>query len=125
MSPEVGTRRSTKAAVLVLSAVAAVVAAVATVSLFVWKSGPDQPGTAGAPDREATTATAPAKTSSVTAIALPDGPVQVLGVEVLQPVADAGVVPLNTAVQREWQLRNTGTTPITLGRTSIEVLEGC
>ena len=115
MIPSVGTWRRTKGAVLALTAVAAVV----TVSLFVWRSTGDPSGATAAPGgTEPSAATSPAT-------ALPDGPIQVLGVEVLQPVADAGRVALNTAVQQEWLLRNTGTTPITLGRTSIEVLEGC
>jgi len=56
---------------------------------------------------------------------LPGGPIQVAGVEVLQPVADAGQVALNTPVQRLWRLRNTSPTRVTLGPPSIEVLEGC
>lgn len=114
MSPKVATWRRTKEAVIVLSAILAV----ATVGFFLWTADPDQASTAGSPDREDETATSSASS-------LPDGPVQVMGVEVLQPVADAGRVALNTAVQREWRLRNTGTTPITLGRAYIEVLEGC
>ena len=57
--------------------------------------------------------------------ALPEGPVTVLTIEVAEPVDDLGRVPLNTPVQGEWRLRNTGTTPISVGRLSIEVLEGC
>ncbi len=56
---------------------------------------------------------------------LPTGPLQVLGVEVLQPVADRGTIPLNTPTEATWYLRNTGTTAIKLDRPSIEVLEGC
>ena len=62
---------------------------------------------------------------SATKNALPDGPVQVLAVEVSQPVAELGRVPLNTPVRGEWRLRNTGAIPVSLGRPSIEVLEGC
>ena len=56
---------------------------------------------------------------------LPVGPVRVANVEVLEPVSDAGRVPLNTPVERTWMLRNTGTEPVKLGRPGIEVLEGC
>lgn len=115
MIPGIGTWRWAKRAVLPIAAVAAVVA----VSLFLWKSSGDKSEVTASPG----STEPPAVASS--AKGLPDGPLQVLGVEVLQPVADAGRVALNTAVQQEWLLRNTGTTPITLGRTSIEVLEGC
>ena len=57
--------------------------------------------------------------------ALPDGPLQVLTIEVSQPVADLGTISLNTPVRTGWVLRNTGTTPVSIGRPSIEVLEGC
>ena len=56
---------------------------------------------------------------------LPAGSVQIAGVEVLEPVSDAGQVPLNTPVEKQWTLRNRGTTPVTLGRATIKVLEGC
>ncbi|MBE0607866.1 MAG: hypothetical protein IH609_00660 [Dehalococcoidia bacterium] len=85
---------------------------------LLWRADPGQTGTAGSLDPEDEGATS-------SAVSLPDGPVEVMGVEVLQPVADAGRVALNTAVKREWLLHNTGTTPITLGRANIEVLEGC
>jgi hypothetical protein len=54
-----------------------------------------------------------------------DGAARVAGVEVVQAAFDAGRVPLNTAVERVFRLRNTGNTPVTLGKASIEVLEGC
>ncbi len=57
--------------------------------------------------------------------ALPNGPVQVLAVEVSQPVADLGQAPLNTPVRGSWVLRNNGSTPVSVGRPKIEVLEGC
>lgn len=57
--------------------------------------------------------------------ALPDGPLKVLTVEISQAVSDFGKVPLNTPVQTGWVLRNTGTTPVSIGKPSIEVLEGC
>ncbi len=99
-----------------LLAVAAI-AAVSTVGLMAFgltagSSGTDGTGVTGTP-------------SSAAGSGLPVGPVLVLGVEAVQPVADAGRVPLNTAVQGEWRLRNTGTTPVSLGRPGIEVLEGC
>ena len=115
MSPGIGTWRGTKRALFPIAAVVAVVA----VSLFLWQSSGDKSGVTASPGgTEPPVATSPAK-------GLPVGPLQILGVEVLQPVADAGRVALDTAVQQEWLLRNTGATPITLGRTSIEVLEGC
>jgi hypothetical protein len=57
--------------------------------------------------------------------ALPSGPVKLAGVEVLEPVADAGRVPLNTPVEQTWQLKNTGTTTVKVGTPTIQVLEGC
>ena len=87
--------------------------------------GPGSDGKSSAsPDPPATTTASPAA-QRTPKNALPDGPVQVLAVEVSQPVADLGQVPLNTPVQTGWVLRNTGTTPVSVGRPSIEVLEGC
>lgn len=57
--------------------------------------------------------------------ALPAAGVQDLGVEVAQPVVDLGRVALNTAAEGQWLLRNTGTGSLSVGRPSIEVLEGC
>ncbi len=76
-------------------------------------------------DRGGTDAVAATSGPGAAETSLPAGPIQVAGVEVLQPVADAGQIPLNTPVQRLWRLRNTGTTRVTVGRPSIEVLEGC
>lgn len=56
---------------------------------------------------------------------LPAGGVQQLSVEVAQPVVDLGRVALNTPAEGLWLLRNTGTSPVSVGRPSIEVLEGC
>jgi hypothetical protein len=56
---------------------------------------------------------------------LPAAGVQELRVEVAQPVVDLGRVALNTPAEGQWLLRNTGTGPISVGRPSIEVLEGC
>lgn len=56
---------------------------------------------------------------------LPEGRVEQLSVEVAQPVVDLGRVALNTPAEGQWRLRNTGPGPISLGRPSIEVLEGC
>ena len=61
----------------------------------------------------------------------PDGavvsnePVVTLGVQVDEPVVNLGRQPLNTPVDRTFKLRNTGSTPVTLGRANIEVVEGC
>lgn len=61
----------------------------------------------------------------------PDGsvisqePVLVAGVRVDEPSVNLGRQPLNTAVERTFKLRNTGSTSVTLGRANIEVLEGC
>ncbi|MBI5946978.1 MAG: hypothetical protein HY875_02430 [Chloroflexi bacterium] len=66
-----------------------------------------------------------AEAASAKSHSLPDGAIQVAGVEVLAPVADAGRVPLNTGVEKQWMLKNTGTGPVTLGRATIKVLEGC
>ena len=68
---------------------------------------------------------APGATASASGTQLPTGPVRVAGVEVLEPVSDAGRVPLNTPVERTWRLRNTGTVAVKLGRPGIQVLEGC
>jgi len=57
--------------------------------------------------------------------ALPAAGVQDLRVEVAQPVVDLGRVALNTPAEGQWLLRNTGTGSISVGRPSIEVLEGC
>jgi hypothetical protein len=57
--------------------------------------------------------------------ALPAGPVKLAGVEVLEPVADAGRVPLNTPVEQTWRLKNMGTTTVKVGTPTIQVLEGC
>jgi hypothetical protein len=76
-------------------------------------------------DRGGTDAVAATSGPSAAETSFPVGPIQVAGVEVLQPVADAGQIPLNTPVQRLWRLRNTGTTRVTIGLPSIEVLEGC
>ncbi len=121
MSWKVVTRRRAGWSLLVVAAIASAGA----VGFVIRNSAEDGAGTAGSPGLGANSATPPATRSAVAGNALPDGPVQVLGVEVAQPVADAGRVPLNTAVQREWRLRNTGTTPVSLGRPGIEVLEGC
>lgn len=56
---------------------------------------------------------------------LPAAGVQALNVEVAQPIVDLGRVALNTPAGGQWLLRNTGSGPISLGRPSIEVLEGC
>ncbi|MCO5200227.1 MAG: hypothetical protein M9925_00770 [Chloroflexi bacterium] len=56
---------------------------------------------------------------------LPGAGVQDLSVEIAQPVVDLGRVALNTPAEGQWVLRNTGSGPISLGRPSIEVLEGC
>ena len=96
----------------ILLLVVAATAAVGVGGFMAWSSDADGTDAAGAPSSDA-------------ASGVPVGPILVLGVEVPQPVADAGRVPLNTAVQGEWRLRNTGTTPVSLGRPSIEVLEGC
>ncbi len=114
MTPGEATGRWTKGAGIALAAVLAV----ATMGFLLWRADPGQTGKAGSPASEDETATS-------SAVSMPDGPVEVMGVEVLQPVADAGRVALNTAVKREWLLHNTGTTPISLGRANIEVLEGC
>ena len=61
----------------------------------------------------------------------PDGsviskdPVLVAGVRVDEPSVNLGRQPLNTAVERTFKLRNTGSTSVTLGRANIEVIEGC
>ncbi|MBE0607867.1 MAG: hypothetical protein IH609_00665 [Dehalococcoidia bacterium] len=61
----------------------------------------------------------------------PDGsviskdPVVVAGVQVDEPSVNLGRQPLSTAVEKTFTLRNTGGTPVTLGRAGIEVLEGC
>ena len=61
----------------------------------------------------------------------PDGsviskePVVVAGVQVDEPSVNLGRQPLSTAVEKTFKLRNTGGTPVTLGRAGIEVLEGC
>lgn len=56
---------------------------------------------------------------------LPTGAVEALGVAVEFPVVDLGRVPLNTPAAGRWLLRNTGPTPIAIGRPAIEVLDGC
>jgi hypothetical protein len=47
------------------------------------------------------------------------------GVEVDMASVDLGSVPLDTAVEHKFRLRNTGEERATLGRVRIEVLEGC
>ncbi len=84
----------------------------AAVAMELWNSWTD---VSGAPEGATTVSGSP----------LPDGPAQAAGVEVSQPVADAGRIALNTPVQRLWRLHNSGTTAVSIGRPSIEVLEGC
>ncbi len=86
------------------------------------RSGSD--GSAATSEPSTTNLPSPA-TEKATKNQLPAGPVRVLTVEVLQPVFDLGRVPLNTPVRGEWLLRNTGATAVSVGRLSIEVLEGC
>lgn len=47
------------------------------------------------------------------------------GVEVSEASVDFGHVPLNVPVDRTFVLRNTGSERVTLGKTRIEVVEGC
>lgn len=52
-------------------------------------------------------------------------PILVAGVEVTEPWADLGHIPLNTGVEQTYTLRNTSSEPVHLGDASIKVLEGC
>jgi len=52
-------------------------------------------------------------------------PAHVAGIEVAVPWADQGHVPLDTPVQQRYTLINTSAQVVTLGKPSIEVLEGC
>lgn len=62
---------------------------------------------------------------SAAGLPLDDHPLAVAGIEVAQPAVNLGVQPLDTPVNHEFRLRNTGSTPVTLGRASIQVLQGC
>ena len=108
--------------VLITTGFSALVVLAASV-LLACGSGSDG-GSSGSPQPAATRNASPAA-QGTPKNALPDGPLQVLTVEVTQPVADLGKIPLNTPVRTGWVLRNTGTTPVSIGRPSIEVLEGC
>ncbi len=55
----------------------------------------------------------------------PDAVDRAVGVEVDMASIDLGSVPLNTAVEHKFRLRNTGEERATLGKVRIEVLEGC
>ena len=101
----------TSAPAMVLGALA-IFAAVIWATVWMRESGDNQGSAPGA--------TAPASGTQLAA-----GPVRVAGVEVLEPISDAGRVPLNTPVERTWRLRNTGTVAVKLGRPGIQVLEGC
>jgi hypothetical protein len=57
--------------------------------------------------------------------AMGQGPAQTAAISVDRAVVDAGRVPLNTPIQQEFRLRNTGDEAVTLGRARVEVLEGC
>lgn len=46
-------------------------------------------------------------------------------IQVVGATWDLGHVPLNVAVRPTWELRNTGTEPVTLGDPQPEVREGC
>lgn len=102
--------------IVIMAGGALMVLAVAAMYGWNWYSGRGDGGAA---------VTANGSASNAAGTSLPSGPVQVAGVEVLQPVADAGQVALNTPVQRLWRLRNTSTTRITVSPPTIEVLEGC
>jgi hypothetical protein len=52
-------------------------------------------------------------------------PITVADVLVQQPSVDLGRVPLNTPESHTFELKNTGATPVSVGKTRIEVLEGC
>ncbi len=114
--PPPGRRTRISLPIAVMIGGALMVAAVVAMEGWNWYA--DRDGNAAA-------VAANGSTPAAAGTSLPGGPIRVAGVEVLQPVADAGQVPLNTPVQRLWRLRNAGTTRVTLGRANIEVLEGC
>jgi hypothetical protein len=53
------------------------------------------------------------------------GTASAVGVEVSEASVDFGHVPLNMPVGRTFVLRNTGSERVSLGKTRIEVVEGC
>lgn len=52
-------------------------------------------------------------------------PAHAAGISVDEPWADLGRVRLDTPVSQKYILRNTGANPVSLGKATIEVLEGC
>jgi hypothetical protein len=52
-------------------------------------------------------------------------PATAAGIEAAEPWADLGRVPLDTPVRHAYTLRNTGDVAASLGKATIEVLEGC
>lgn len=56
---------------------------------------------------------------------LSNDPLKVAGVEVPTPAVNLGDQPLNTGVNHPFTLRNTSSTAVSLGKASIEVLQGC
>ena len=101
----------------------AISAAIGLAALGLVGCGPASDGGVVSPSDPSSTK--PPTAEKATKNQLPAGPLQVLTVEVLEPVVDLGRVPLNTPVRGEWLLLNTGATPVSVGRLSIEVLEGC
>jgi hypothetical protein len=53
------------------------------------------------------------------------GAAEAAGIQVDRASVDAGRVPLNTPIQQQFRLRNTGDEAVALGRARVEVLEGC
>lgn len=105
-----------------MAVVGVVVAVIAVVGVFALSSGGSDPAanSAGLAPTEGGRAGPPSATP-----VLPSQPLQLLGVEVARPVVDLGKVPLNTGVKGVWVMRNTGASPVSVGRPGIEVLEGC
>jgi hypothetical protein len=125
MAPDVkrGMKLRTARSLLMATGLTAFVG-LAAVGLAACGSGSDDSSSAS-PAGGSATRNASSTAKSTAKYTLPDGPVQALTVEVSQPVADLGQVSLNTPVKGGWTLRNTGTTPVSVGRPGIEVLEGC
>lgn len=99
---------------LLAGAVFAMALAVVAGVAFAYSSGSDESDAPVSAGSASTTATGSGRAA-----------VRVAGVEVAHPLADRGRLPLNTPVRQQWMLKNTGETPVTLGKPKIEVLEGC
>jgi hypothetical protein len=69
--------------------------------------------------------TRPAAAAKPTNMPLPAAPNVVAGVQVDQPAVDFGKFPTDTPLRQVFTLKNTNAEVVTLGKSKIEVLEGC